>query len=163
MGLGIKKGDNVVIIAGKEKGKTGKINLINPDKNRVSVEGLNMIQKHKKPRNAQDKGGIIKKEGTIDISDVQVICPSCGKATRIAHSFVNGKKVRICKKCGAVLDVAKQIPVKSEKTESTKKEPAKKETTKATPKKEAVKKEVAKSTTKKSTTKSAAKKTAENN
>jgi len=115
MSLGIKKGDNVVVIAGKDKGKTGKINLVNPDKLRVSVEGVEMISKHKKPRNAQDKGGIIKKEGTIDISNVQVICASCGKATRVSHSIVDGKKVRICKKCGAILDATKKVAKKSSK------------------------------------------------
>lgn len=120
MSLGVKKGDNVVVIAGKDKGKTGKVNLVNPDDKRVVVEGVNLISRHTKPRNAQEKGGIVKKEGTIDISNVQVICASCNKATRVAHTFVDNKKLRVCKHCGASLDAEKK---------AVKKAPAKKTST----------------------------------
>lgn len=114
--LSIKKGDNVLVIAGKEKGKTGQIGSVNPTKQQVTVEGVNLVSKHKKPRNAQDKGGIIKQEGNIHVSNVQIVCASCGKATRIAHSIVEGKKVRTCKKCGAQLDAPKKVAKKTAKT-----------------------------------------------
>jgi large subunit ribosomal protein L24 len=121
--LSVKKGDNVVVIAGKDKGKTGKISLVLPAKNRVTVEGVNVISKHTKPRSAQEKGGIIKKPAAIDASNVQVICPSCNKATRVAHTTLNGKKVRVCKKCGASLDSAKKALAKktADKKPATKK------------------------------------------
>ena len=105
MALNVKKGDNVVVIAGKDKGKTGKVLVAMPADGSVVVAGVNMIAKHKKPRNANDKGGIIKKEGKIDASNVQIICPTCGKATRVAHEVKDNKKIRECKKCGANLDV----------------------------------------------------------
>lgn len=125
MALNVKKGDTVVVIAGKDKGKTGKVLVAMPADNSVVVAGVNIIAKHKKPRSAQDKGGIIKKENKIDASNVQVICPVCGKATRIAHKEVDGKMARICKKCGANLDVvakkvAKDAPKTTTKTTTTK-------------------------------------------
>ena len=104
MALNVKKGDNVVVLAGKDKGKTGKVVSANPAKNTVVVDGVNVITKHNKPRSAQDKGGITKENGNIDVSNVQIICPVCGKATRVAHAEENGKKVRVCKKCGKSLD-----------------------------------------------------------
>ena len=125
MALNVKKGDTVVVIAGKDKGKTGKVLVAMPADNSVVVAGVNIIAKHKKPRSAQDKGGIIKKENKIDASNVQVICPVCGKATRIAHKEVDGKMARICKKCGANLDVvakkvSKDAPKTTTKTATTK-------------------------------------------
>lgn len=117
--LNVKKGDTVVVIAGKDAGKKGKVLASYPSKNRVVVEGVNIVAKHKKPRSAQDKGGIIKREGTIDVSNVMIICPECGKATRVKHQVVDGKNVRVCK-CGAVLDkkyskqVAKKAAAKTE-------------------------------------------------
>ena len=100
----IKKGDNVVVIAGKEKGKRGKVLETSPKTQRVVVEGVNVVSKHKKPRSAQDKGGIIKQTNPIDSSNVMVVCPTCDNATRISHKLVDGKKARVCKKCGASLD-----------------------------------------------------------
>lgn len=100
----IKKGDNVVVIAGKDKGKKGKVLETSPKSLKVVVEGVNIVSKHKKPRSAQDKGGIIKQTNPIDSSNVMVVCPACDKATRVAHKIVDGKKVRVCKKCGASLD-----------------------------------------------------------
>lgn len=185
MSLSIKKGDNVLVIAGKDKGKTGKVLVSMPADNSVVVAGVNMISKHKKPRSAQDKGGIIKKEGKIHASNVQIVCPSCDKATRINNVMVDGKKVRQCKKCGANLDVAvkkeaKKTTTKSATAKSTtktaetktatkatatktaeKKTPATKTTTKTTEAKPATeKKTTTKSTTTKSTTKTTASKTA---
>ena len=104
MKMTIKTGDNVLVIAGKDKGKTGKVVAVNAAANKVLVDGINVVTKHQKPRSQQDKGGIVKKSAPIDASNVQVVCPVCGKATRIAHSEVEGKNVRVCKKCNASLD-----------------------------------------------------------
>lgn len=104
MKMTIKTGDNVLVIAGKEKGKSGKVTAVYADTNKVLVEEVNMVTKHQKPRSQQDKGGIVKKSAPIDASNVQVICPVCAKATRVAHAEVEGKKARVCKKCNASLD-----------------------------------------------------------
>lgn len=104
MSLAIKKGDNVVVIAGKDKKKTGKVLEVSPKDGRVLVENVNIVTKHNKPRSQQDKGGIVKRPASIDASNVMVICPVCGKATRVSHMEMDGKKVRSCKKCNASLD-----------------------------------------------------------
>ena len=101
--LNIKKGDKVVVITGKEKGKEGKVNAVFADKGQVLVEKVNMITKHVKPRGAQKPGGITKMEGPMNASNVMVVCPKCGKATRVAHEIKDNEKVRVCKKCGAEL------------------------------------------------------------
>ena len=103
MSMSVKKGDNVVVIAGKDKGKTGKVQEVFLEDNRVLVDGINIVTKHKKARNQQEKSGIIKKNAPIDASNVMVVCPACGKATRVYHKVVDGKKVRVCK-CGVSLD-----------------------------------------------------------
>ena len=153
MSLNVKKGDTVLVLAGKDKGKSGKVLVAQPADNSVVVAGVNIIAKHKKPRSAQDKGGIIKKEGKIDASNVQIICPTCGKATRINNVTVDGKKIRQCKKCSANLDAAVKKEVK--KT-TTSKAPAKTTATKTattkTTKAETEAKPVEKKTTTKSTT-----------
>lgn len=120
MALNVKKGDNVLVLAGKDKGKTGKVLSANPNSGRVVVEGVNVITKHNKPRSAQVPGGIEKTNGTIDVSNVQIICPACGKATRVANGEIDGKKNRLCKKCGASLDV-KAAKVEKKTTRRTKK------------------------------------------
>lgn len=104
MSLKVKKGDDVVVIAGKDKKKTGKVLEVSPKSGKVLVENINIVTKHNKPRSQQDKGGIVKKPAAIDVSNVMVICPVCKKATRVGHIEVNGKKVRACKKCNASLD-----------------------------------------------------------
>ncbi len=101
--LNVKKGDTVVVIAGKDKGKKGKILTALPKTHRVIVEGANMITRHVKPMGAKS-GGRITKEGTIDVSNVMLVCPKCGKATRVSHRVDGDKKFRVCKKCGAVID-----------------------------------------------------------
>ena len=113
MKLSVKKGDNVLVLAGKDAGKMGDVLEVNRENGKVLVAGVNIQTHHKKPRSKDDKGGIIKTEGFVDVSNVQVVCPTCKKATRIAHSEVDGKKVRVCKKCGATIEVAK--PAKSSK------------------------------------------------
>ena len=100
----VKKNDNVVVLTGKDKKKTGKVIAVMPKANKVVVEGVNVQSKSKKARSANETSQIIKREGAIDASNVLVICPVCKKATRVAHAEVEGKKVRTCKKCGASLD-----------------------------------------------------------
>lgn len=114
MALRVKKGDTVKVLAGKDKGKTGVVLSSNPKKNTVVVDGVNVITKHVKPRSAQEQGGIKTENGNINISNVMVVCPVCGKATKIAAGEENGKKIRICKHCKANLDAVKveEKPVK---------------------------------------------------
>ena len=148
--LFVKKGDNVKIIAGKDKGKTGRIIASDPESGRVTVENLNIIVKHVKPRGAQNPGGKTKVAGTIDASNVQIVCPSCGKTTRVAHAEANGKKIRACKKCGASLDVKVKAEKKTAK-KSTKKTEKTDETAPVTEEKKTVKKTATKKTTVKKT------------
>ena len=104
--LHVKSGDRVVITAGKDKGKIGNIKKAMPSESKVIVEGANMITKATKANPAYGiQGGLIKKEAPLDSSNVMILCPSCEKATRIAHKVIDGKKVRVCKKCGEQLDV----------------------------------------------------------
>ncbi len=121
MKMNIKKGDNVLVIAGKDKGKQGKVMETSPKTGKVTIENVNVVTKHKKPRSQQDKGGIIKKVAPIDASNAMVVCPNCGKATRVSHKEVDGKKVRICKKCGASLDKehVKTVKKEAKKAEKT--------------------------------------------
>ena len=104
--MNIKTGDTVVILTGddKNRGKTGKVLEVSPKEGKVIVEGINVVKKHVKPRKAGDPSGIIETEGAIYASKVQVVCPKCDKATRVAHKIdENGNKTRVCKKCGAEL------------------------------------------------------------
>ena len=97
----IKKDDKVVVLSGKDKGKQGKVLIADPKGAKVVVEGVNVATKHQKPRKKGEEGGIIKVETPIYVSKVQLVCPKCGKATRVGFKVENGKKTRICKKCGA--------------------------------------------------------------
>ncbi len=98
----IKKGDSVKVIAGKDKDKEGKVIFVDRKKNKVLVEGVNMITKHEKPSAANQNGGIIRKEAPIDASNVMYVHK--GKATRIGFKFENGKKVRFAKSTGDIID-----------------------------------------------------------
>lgn len=103
--LHVRKGDTVKVMAGKEKGKSGKILKAFPAKSRVIVEHLNMIKKHTKRRSQGQGGGIIEREGTIHASNVMLVCPSCKAATRLGKKRLeDGSKARICKHCGEVVD-----------------------------------------------------------
>ena len=173
MKMTIKSGHCVVVIAGKDKGKTGKVTAVYADENRVLVDNVNIVSKHQKPRSQQDKGGIFKRPAPIEASNVMVVCPVCGKATRVGHKEVDGKKFRACKKCGASLDKEFVKATKKEakkaikasdlkganlKAASTEEKPAKK-TAKTSETKETTKKTAAKSTATKTaakTTKTAA-------
>lgn len=99
--MNIKKGDKVVVLSGKDKGKEGNVMIADPKALKVVVEGVNVATKHQKPMKQGQDGGIIKVETPIYASKVQLVCPKCGKATRVGHKEVDGKKVRACKKCGA--------------------------------------------------------------
>ena len=99
--MNIRKDDKVVVISGKDKGKMGKVLVSNPKAGKVIVEGVSVATKHQKPRKQGEEGGIIKLETPIYASKVQLVCPKCGKATRVGFKVENGKKTRICKKCGA--------------------------------------------------------------
>ena len=103
--LHVRKGDNVKVLTGKDKGKTGKILATDPKTQMVLVEGVNIATHHIKARSATEQGGRKKVEAPISASNVQIICPSCGKSVRVRHNEVDGKNVRICAKCGASLDV----------------------------------------------------------
>lgn len=100
--MSIKKDDLVVVLSGKDKGKQGKVLAVLPSESKVIVEGVNVATKHKKPTSQTDQGGIVKKEAPIYACKVQRVCPKCNKPTRPAHKMLEGgKKVRVCKKCGA--------------------------------------------------------------
>ena len=112
----VKTGDTVKIISGKDRGETGKVLAVSPKEGKVIVEGLNMVKKHVKPRRQGETGGIVDAEGAIYACKVMPVCPKCNKATRVAHKVIDGKKVRVCKKCGAVLEAKKlQKAVKKRK------------------------------------------------
>ncbi|MBB6447541.1 50S ribosomal protein L24 [Bacillus benzoevorans] len=100
----VKKGDKVMVISGKDKGKSGVILASFPKKDRVLVEGVNIVKKHSKPSQANPQGGIISQEAPIHVSNVMPIDPKTGEPTRVGYQVVDGKKVRVAKKSGEVLD-----------------------------------------------------------
>jgi large subunit ribosomal protein L24 len=96
----IRKGDRVVVLQGKDRGKEGTVTFAYPAQDRVVVDGVNIAKKHQKPTRQTQQGGIIDKEMPIPVSRVAIVCPGCGKATRVGHRFEpDGTKVRICRKC----------------------------------------------------------------
>lgn len=102
--LHVKKGDTVLVLAGKDKGKEGKVIEALPKKAKVVVEGINQVKRHTRPSQANPQGGIITKEAAMPASKVMLVCPACKKATRIKKAEVAGVNVRICKKCGEQID-----------------------------------------------------------
>lgn len=107
--MNIKKGDLVKIIAGEDKGKTGKVLATYPADGKIVVEDVHVVSRHKKARSAQDTGGIVKNPAKIDVSNAVIICPVCGLTTKVAAGSEDKKgkevKIRACKKCGASLEV----------------------------------------------------------
>ena len=100
----VKTGDTVVVLSGTERGKKGKVMAVSPAEGKVIVEKVNLVSKHVKPRKMGDQGGIVEAEGAMYASKVQVVCPRCGKPTRVAHKILeDGTKERICKKCGEAI------------------------------------------------------------
>lgn len=124
----VKKNDTVLVITGKDAGKTAKVLAAMPKANKVIVDGINVQKKHKKARSAQEVSAIQSQSGPIDASNVLVVCPTCNKATRVAYQVEGDKKVRICKKCGAVLDGGKEAKDVKKATKTTAKRKTKKET-----------------------------------
>jgi large subunit ribosomal protein L24 len=105
MSLGIKKEDTVLVIAGKEKGKKGRVLAVKKDKNQVLVEKINIIKRHMKPSKKYSQGGIIEKEAPVHISNVMLFCPKCSKKTKVAVTVLDsGERHRTCKKCKEVID-----------------------------------------------------------
>src|SRR5512135_2814080 len=102
----IRRNDNVVVTTGKDRGKRGRVLKVLPADNRVVVEGVNFINRHTKPNPSKNiKGGIVKREASVHASNVQLVCPECGAATRIGHRLLgDGRKVRYCRKCQGVVD-----------------------------------------------------------
>ena len=96
----IRKGDRVRVIAGNDRGKTGRVLVVYPEKSRIIVENVHMMTKHQRATQNLREPGIIKREGTIHISNVLPICPECGEPTRVGFSEVEGVKMRLCKQCG---------------------------------------------------------------
>ena len=101
----IRRNDTVVVTTGRDKSKRGRVLRVLPANNRLIVEGVNMIKRHTKPNPQRNiKGGIVEREGTVHASNVQLVCPECGKMTRIGHRVDGERKVRICRKCEGVVD-----------------------------------------------------------
>jgi large subunit ribosomal protein L24 len=104
MGLSIKKNDTVLVVTGKEKGKKGRVISVEPKKDKILIERINIIKRHMKPSKKYSQGGIIEKEAPLHISNVMLVCSKCGKPTRIGNTILSdGKKTRICKKCKEVI------------------------------------------------------------
>ena len=100
----VRKGDTVLVIAGKSAGKRGKVISVDTDKNRVIVEGVNITKRHTKPTRALPQGGIIEKEGSIHGSNVMLVCTKCKNPTRVGKKLLNNERVRACKQCGEIID-----------------------------------------------------------
>jgi large subunit ribosomal protein L24 len=103
--LKVRKDDEVVVIAGKDKGKRGKVLSVNPKKGKVVVEAVHVIKRHTKPSQTNQQGGIMEYEAPVQISNVMVVCSACGAPTRIGHQLLaDGGKMRMCKRCGESVD-----------------------------------------------------------
>jgi large subunit ribosomal protein L24 len=103
--LHIKKNDLIMVKEGREKGKSGRVLRVLPEKERVLVEKINMIKRHSRPHGQQRRGGILEKEAPLHVSNVMLLCEKCNKPVRIGHRVIEGdKKVRICRKCQEILD-----------------------------------------------------------
>jgi large subunit ribosomal protein L24 len=102
----IRKNDTVLIITGKDRGKRGRVLKVLPEKNRLIVEGMNMIKRHTRPNPGKNvKGGIIEREASLHASNAQLVCPECGAQTRVGRKILgDGRKVRVCRKCEGVVD-----------------------------------------------------------
>jgi large subunit ribosomal protein L24 len=102
----IRKNDNVIVTTGKDRGKRGRVLKVLPEKNRLVVEGVNFIKRHTKPNPQRNiKGGLVEREAALHASNVQLVCPECGKPTRLGRKILgDGRKVRVCRKCEGVVD-----------------------------------------------------------
>lgn len=155
----IKKNDTVYVVAGKDKKSTGKVLSVDTEANMIKVEGVCVQRKHRKARKAGETSGIVSQVGSINASNVLIVCPACGKNTRVGYVVDGDKKVRVCKKCGASLDVKPEAKKTAKKAAAATKTAAK-----TTAKKTSTKKTAGEKTAdapKKTTRKTAAKKEAE--
>ena len=155
----IKKNDTVYVVAGKDKKSTGKVLSVDTEANMIKVEGVCVQRKHRKARKAGETSGIVSQVGSINASNVLIVCPACGKNTRVGYVVDGDKKVRVCKKCGASLDVKPEANKTAKKAAAATKTAAK-----TTAKKTSTKKTAGEKTAdapKKTTRKTAAKKAAE--
>lgn len=118
----VKKNDTVYVLTGKDAGKTGTVIEALPKDNRIKVEGVNIQKKSKKARSANETSAIVEQVGPINASNVLVVCPSCGKGTRVKYQITGEEKIRVCAKCGAALDESK----KAKAAAKAAKKPAKK-------------------------------------
>ncbi len=102
----LRKGDQVRVMTGRDKGKTGRVLSVDPASHRVTVEHANIIKRHTRPNPSKNiKGGIVEREGAMSVSNVLLVCPACNKHTRVGHSVLpDGSKVRICRRCGTTLE-----------------------------------------------------------
>ena len=101
--MNIRKDDTVIVLSGKDKGKKGKVLSVNPKDGKLVAEGINVASRHRKPRKQGEEGGIVRREIPMYASKVMLVCPKCGKPTRVGAKVEDGKKVRVCKKCGATM------------------------------------------------------------
>ena len=102
----VRKNDTVIVVGGKDRGKRGRVLRVIPDRNRVTVEGINFIKRHTRPNPQQNvKGGVVERETALHASNLQIVCPECGAPTRIGHEILgDGRKVRVCRKCDGAVD-----------------------------------------------------------
>ncbi len=100
----IRKGDRVQVVAGNDRGRTGKVLAVIPEKNRIIVENVNMVTKHQRATQSLRQPGIIQREGPIHMSNVLPICPECDEPTRVGFTEVEGRKMRVCKRCGEIFE-----------------------------------------------------------
>ncbi len=101
----IRKNDSVMVISGRERGKTGKVLRVLPTKNAIVIERVNMVKRHLRPRGPQQPGGIVEKEASIRVSNIMMMCDKCNAPVRIGRKILaDGKKIRICRRCGEALD-----------------------------------------------------------
>lgn len=111
----VKKGDSVIVLNGKDRGKKGKVLSVQPSKHMVLVEGVNMVTKHVKPRSQYQQGGLIHQESPVNADKVMLVCGKCGKPTKVGSKFLeNGSKARVCKKCGEIIDITREAKEKTE-------------------------------------------------
>lgn len=101
----IRKNDSVMVITGKERGKTGKVLRVLPDKDAIIIERINLVKRHSKPRGPQQPGGIVEKEASIPVSNLMIMCDKCNAPVRVGKKVLSdGKKIRICRRCGEALE-----------------------------------------------------------
>ena len=159
----IKKNDTVYVVAGKDKKSTGKVLSVDTEANMIKVEGVCVQRKHRKARKAGETSGIVSQVGSINASNVLIVCPACGKNTRVGYVVDGDKKVRVCKKCGASLDVKPEAKKTAKKAAAATKTAAKTTAKKTSTKKTAGEKtaDAPKKTTRKTADKKAAEDKAE--